>query len=361
MSYELSRDVLRVPQLGRELSESENRVALATAAASVGMWSRTLPADEFWASEKWRELFGFTKSERVDFDCFMRRLHPDDREGIRNAFASAIEGAGHYDGEYRAILPSGEMRWIASSGRVEFTDGTPTAMRGASLDITQRKQAEEAANHLSGRLIHAQEAERTRLARELHDDLNQNLALLAIELDILGQKPPATGSEVTKRMQELSVQVRNLSSSVHRLSHELHPVKLEQLGLVAALRGLCRELGAAHRVAIEFAPSAEPRLVPDDIALCVYRIVQEGLQNVINHSGSTTAKVELMSDEDELRLVVSDQGCGFDSTVVSDESSLGFVSMRERVRLVRGQVSVQSRKGEGTQIKVQVPLGGRAA
>ncbi len=166
---------------------------------------------------------------------------------------------------------------------------------------------------MSGRLIHAQEAERIRLARELHDDLNQSLALLAVELDMFGQKPPATSSEVSERMRDLSEQVKDLSSSVHRLSHELHPAKLEQLGLAAAVRGLCRELGAAHDIAIEFEAHAVPRKVRDEIALCLYRIVQEGLQNVIKHSGSTTAKVELISSENELCLIVSDQGRGFDS------------------------------------------------
>ena len=196
-----------------------------------------------------------------------------------------------------------------------------------------------------------------RLARELHDDLNQSLALLAVELDMFGQRPPATDSEVGERMRNLSEQVKTLSSNVHRLSHDLHPAKLEQLGLVAAVRGLCRELGAARHIAVEFEPHAVPRVVPDEIALCLYRIVQEGLQNVIKHSGSATAKVELMSNENELCLIVSDQGCGFDSTVATSEGSLGLVSMHERVRLVRGQIMIQSRKGEGTRINVQVPLG----
>ena len=359
MGYELSKDLLRATHVSRELRESEQRMALATEAAQLGIWSRGLPRNEIWASDKWRELFGFTKSERLDLECFMQRLHPDDRDRIRQAFANA-EDTGHYESEYRVVLPNGQIRWIASRGRVEFSAGRPVLMRGASLDITARRQAEEAAQSLSGRLIHAQEAERMRLARELHDDLNQSLALLAVELDMFGQKPPATGSEVSERMRDLSEQVKDLSSSVHRLSHELHPAKLEQLGLVAAVRGLCRELGAAHNIAIEFEPHAVPRLVPDEIALCLYRIVQEGLQNVIKHSGSATAKVELMSNENELCLIVSDQGRGFDSMVATDEGSLGLVSMRERVRLVRGQISVESRKGEGTRIKVQVPLGGSA-
>ena len=354
MGYELSEDVRRTVQVSRELRESEQRMTLATEAAHLGIWVRDLSRNETWASDKWRELFGFTKSERLDLECFMQRLHPGDRDRIRELFAHAEE-TGHYQSEYRVVLPNGEMRWIASRGRVEFGSGRPARVRGASLDITARRQAEEAAMSLSGRLIHAQEAERMRLARELHDDLNQNLALLAVELDMLGRKPPDTASQVSERMREFSEQVKGLSFSVHRLAHELHPAKLEQLGLVAAVRGFCREIAEARRIAIEFEMRDVPRELPNDIALCVYRVVQEGLQNVVKHSGSSTAKVELMSSEHELCLVVSDRGCGFDSTAAADHGSLGLVSMRERVRLVQGQIAVQSGKGEGTRISVTIP------
>jgi two-component system, LuxR family, sensor kinase FixL len=356
MGYELSRDVLRAAQLGRELGESERRLSLATEAANLGIWIHDLPRDEIWASAKWRELLGFTKFERLDLECFLQRLHRDDRERIREAFTQATQHTGHYEEEYRVMLPNGQIRWIASRGNVEFSEGQAVLRRGASLDITRRKEAEEAAQSLSGRLIDAQETERKRLARELHDDLSQNLAFLAVELDIFGQKPPVASNDVSKRMQELSTQVRNMSSSVHRLSHELHPAKLEQLGLMAAVRGFCRDFSSAHNVAIEFVPHDVPRSVPDDIALCLYRVVQEGLQNVVKHSGATSAKVELSCGDSELCLVVSDRGRGFDSSVKTHEGSLGLISMRERVRLVRGRISVQSRKGEGTRIMVQVPL-----
>jgi signal transduction histidine kinase len=199
------------------------------------------------------------------------------------------------------------------------TELSDEVLRASQLaqDLQESEQrlqvAAEAARSLSGRLIHAQEAERTRLARELHDDLNQSLALLAVELDLFGQNPPADGSAVTGRMQEFSALVKNLSSDVHQLSHELHPAKLEQLGLVSALRGFCRELGTAHQIAIEFEPGEFPRSLPDDISLCLYRIVQESLQNVVKHSGANGAKVELTADEKELCLAVSDHGCGFDA------------------------------------------------
>ena len=259
------------------------------------------------------------------------------------------------------LRPDGKLRWIASRGRVEFNGANmPVLVRGSSLDITDRKLAEEAAQSLSGRLIHAQEAERIRIARELHDDLSQSLALLAVELDMLGQQPPA-GNVVSERMQQLSTQVRNLSSGVHRLSHELHPAKLEQLGLESAVRGFAKELGTAHQIAVACEFHNVPRVLPDDIALCIYRIVQEGLQNVVKHSDAIEAKVVMRADGKELCLEVLDQGTGFDTAAMMRNSSLGMVNMRERVRLVHGKIVIQSGKGEGTRIEVRVPLSKRAA
>ena len=356
MGWELSNDVLYAARLARDLRESEQRMALATDAANLGIWIRDLVRNEIWATDKWRTLFGFEQAERIDLNGYLQKLHPEDREAVSRTLAKAVACDGHYETEYRLLLPDGGIRWIASRGRVEFNAAKqPVLVRGTSLDITERKLAEEAAQKLSGRLIHAQEAERMRLARELHDDLSQSLALLAVELDLLGQQTPA-GSVVSERMLEFSAQVRNLSSGVHRISHELHPAKLEQLGLVAAVRGFAKELGAAHQMAIECEFHDVPRGLPDEIALCIYRIVQEGLQNVVKHSNAISAKVALRADKKELSLEISDQGSGFDSGVTTGNSSLGLVGMRERVRLVHGHISVQSRKGEGTKIDVRVPL-----
>jgi signal transduction histidine kinase/ligand-binding sensor domain-containing protein len=224
----------------------------------------------------------------------------------------------------------------------------------------ERDKTADEMRDLAGRLITAQEEERTRLARELHDDLSQSLALLSVDLELFGQKPPSAPGQINTRMQELSSQVKELSSEVHRLSHELHPAKLEQLGLVAAVRGFCMELSTAHEMAIEFEPPALPRVLPKNVALCLYRITQEALQNVVKHSGATGAKVELMADEREIRLVVTDDGQGFDADLMQGGGSLGLVSMRERVRMVQGQLAVNSCPGEGTRIEVRVPIGAMA-
>ncbi len=467
----------------RSLRESEQRMSLAADAANLGIWIRDFVGDEIWATEKWRELFGFEKSERLDMHCFLERLHPADREPVRQLLASALLDKAGYEAEYRIVLPDGRIRWISARGRTEFdAERKPVLVRGISLDITQRKLAEEAlqesevrfrtmantapvmiwmsdtdrlctffneswldftgralqqelgngwtagvhpedfdhclktyvgsfdarrkfsmdyrlrrsdgeyrwvvdngvprfasngtflgyigsamditerrlaeeeARDLSGRLIHAQEEEQTRLARELHDDLSQSLALLSVELEMFGQSPPAERGRISGRMQEFSAQVKRLSSEVHRLSHEMHPAKLEQLGLVAAVRGFCKEFAAAHEMAIEFTDNSVPRAVPKDTALCLYRIAQEALQNVVKHSGGTAARVELATDDGELRLAITDDGVGFDREAMRANGSLGLVSMGERARFVLGRLSIESHAGKGTRVEVRVPI-----
>ena len=144
MSYELSQDVLRAARLSDDLSESQERMALATHAANLGIWVRDLVRNEVWVTDEWRTLFGFAKSEQIDLAGFLQKLHPEDREAFSQAIERALGGQGGYENEYRVVLPDGRVRWIASRGRFEFdSSGKPVRMRGASLDITTRKQAEE--------------------------------------------------------------------------------------------------------------------------------------------------------------------------------------------------------------------------
>jgi signal transduction histidine kinase len=209
---------------------------------------------------------------------------------------------------------------------------------------------------LSNSLIDAQETERRRIARELHDDFNQTLALLSVELDLLRQQPPPSADELGRRVRVLSDRVRKLSSSMHELSHELHPLKLEQLGLVAAIRSLCQDVSESHGLAIEFALQRIPDSIPGDVALCLYRIVQEALRNVIKHSGAKAAAVRLDASQEELHLTIADSGIGFHPSGRGGHDGLGLISMRERLRLVGGRLSLQSQPSRGTEVHVHVPL-----
>ncbi len=234
---------------------------------------------------------------------------------------------------------------------------------GLLLERANRRRAEEGLREgqlelrrLTGRLLLAQETERRRIALELHDDLNQSLALLAVDLDLLGQNPPVSGALLGERMHELSGRVKQLSSEVHELSHQLHPTKVEQLGLVVAVRGLCGELSQAHGVDIDFTAEQVASTISADTSLCLYRITQEALRNVIKHSGARHARVELRGSPDAISLRISDDGCGFDTGWADGKGGLGLVSMRERLRLVGGDIAILSRPPGGVQIDVRIPI-----
>jgi PAS domain S-box-containing protein len=316
-----------------------------------------LTRNEIWASEKWRELFGLP-SEPLDIPSILQRVHPADREGLRQVHANAIAGAGggRYQHEYRLLLPNGRTRWISSRGRVEYdAAGQPVLMRGACREETARKRAELALHSLSGRLLSAQEDERRRIARELHDNLSQQMALLAIEIEQVAAQSLRSPAALARSMRELGARTAEISSEIHNMSHRLHSAKLEALGLAAAVRGHCREV-QAQGVQVEFSEVGVPKSVSHDVQLCLFRIVQEGLNNVVKHSGAREARVALSGGRDALLLSIADFGRGFDEADAADRDGLGLASMQERLLLIGGTLTVTSRSGHGTTIEARAPL-----
>jgi PAS domain S-box-containing protein len=242
-------------------------------------------------------------------------------------------------------------------------------------DITERKQAEEIlkANdaalrnskkdlqRLAGRLISAQEEELRRLSRELHDDLTQRLAVLAIEagkLELDLNKMPEKYPEAVDSIAQIKDQLIKVSEDVHTISRQLHPTILDDLGLVRALESECSAVMRRHPVKITFRNENVPDAISDDIALCLYRVVQEGLRNIATHSGSKNCEIFLKSDDHALCLTVSDDGIGFDPLEVRKMPGLGLSSMRERVQLIQGDFTIRSQPGKGAVITVCVPLAG---
>ena len=288
---------------------------------------------------------------------FHSHIHPEDLGAFETAIAEARDKRGPYAGEFRIVRKDGDLRWISAKGKFYFTpNGEPERMLGMATDITERKLAEEALNSLSGRLIQAQEEERSRIAREIHDDYQQRLALLSIDLEHLTNylEPDSEGSD---RLHQLWDRVGELGSDLHSLSHRLHSSTLENLGLVAALRSLCAEFSEHHSIDVNFVKENVPRNSPGEVALCLFRITQEALQNVKKHSRADSAEVRVEGLEQKIHLSISDRGTGFDQGAASRQSGIGIRSMEERVRLVGGQFAVHSRPMEGTKIDVWVPIG----
>jgi len=239
--------------------------------------------------------------------------------------------------------------------QVSIKQGT---MLFACRDITERKQSEHDLRELGGQLINAHEQERIRLSRELHDEFGQRIALLATELTLLrnqlGDSSPVTHDQVAKMASDAS----DIGAAIHRLSHNLHPSMLEQLGLETSIRTLCRDLTDMRQIAIDLQIGDMPDAIGSDIALCLYRIAQEALHNIVKHSGASHAVIGLGRQAQEIVMSVDDDGAGFDPAAVRRKGTLGLISMRERARLVQAALAVTSRPGRGTRLEVRAPLPG---
>jgi|694.fasta_scaffold27405_4 signal transduction histidine kinase len=216
-----------------------------------------------------------------------------------------------------------------------------------------REVASEA-QRLSGRLIHAQEEERSRIARELHDDLSQRLGVMSLQLDLLRRSTDvaARDTQVTR----LASDIKGIATEIHALSHRLHPAKLDQLGLTTATRAWCRDIGVESGRLIDVRTEDVPANLAPDTALCLYRLLQETTRNVARHSGATSIEVTLAREGSDLRLVVRDNGRGFDVARAERSGGLGLVSMRERVRSLAGTLTIASSPGSGTRIEARVPI-----
>jgi len=348
-------DITKRRQAEEALIASEQRVSLAADAASLRCWEYDIQSDQLWATQTDRNMLGWWPSRPLTFEQFTERVHPDDRESVRRAVQRSREDRSDYEAEYRLVVPGGGTRWVAARGRREFDrDGKPLRMRGVTIDITKRRQAEEAARELSGRLINAQEEERSRLARELHDDVTQRLALLAIDAG-RGERnlPSAAGGTAMRAMRESLIR---LSEDVHALAYRLHPSILEDLGLIEALKTECERFGRVASIPVDLKAQEVPDPLPHAVALCLYRIAQEALRNVGRHARASAVQVSLRCLDGGVQLAVRDNGAGFDPAQQRDRPSLGHASMRQRVYQLNGELEVESAPGHGTTVLAWVPL-----
>jgi PAS domain S-box-containing protein len=262
-------------------------------------------------------------------------------------------------------LRADEDRWDGKDGphwaRWEVrpwktAEGTMGGILILAEDITRRKQMEEALSGVSRRLIEAQERERSRIGRDLHDDIVQRLALLAVQLEQVQQNSPDLHVEVRRRLGEIWKLSTEIATDIQSLSHELHSAKLSYLGIAVAIKGFCREFGEHHKVEIEFESRDLPRQLPPDVSLCLFRVLQEALHNATKHSGVKRFDVQLWGMSGDVHLTISDLGSGFDTEAATKGRGLGITSMQERLKLVNGELTITSPSKRGTTIHARVPL-----
>jgi PAS domain S-box-containing protein len=290
-------------------------------------------------------------------DTWTAYIHPDDLRNVSDTVSEALKNHQPFSREYRLRRGDGAYRWIldVASPRVNG-DGSFGGFIGSAIDTTDQKLAQQALERVSGQLIEAQEKERSRIARDLHDDICQRLALLSMELAQTNRSSSGSSEALKKSLEDIQKHCSEIAGDVQSLSHQLHSSKLDYLGIVAAIRGFCVEFSKQHRVDIEFSESNVPTDLPKDVSLSLFRVAQEALHNAVKYSGVSQFAIELSGMEDAVRLVVSDAGAGFDVGEAKKNRGLGLVSMQERIHLVHGSFSVESKPWQGTRIMAAVPL-----
>jgi PAS domain S-box-containing protein len=342
----------RLRKAETDLAVSNDRVRLAVDAGKSVAWDWDFKSGQERRFGALYTMFGISKDNHLgNIREFRNCIYPMDRERVWNAIADARTDRKSYSTEFRVVRTDGTVRWVTARGEFYYTHHQKAShMLGMLVDVTDRKLAEDALSTLSGRLIEAQEEERRRIAREIHDDYNQRLAVVAIDMEELAENIGHLNGDGTARLRELSNYVSELGADLHALSHRLHSSTLESLGLVAGIEAFCEEFADQQEIQIKFDHENVPSSVPEDAALCLFRIAQEGLRNVKRHSGAKEAEVRLESVDENLRLSISDRGKGFDLNARSKKCGIGIRSMQERLRSLGGHLEIHSRPMEGTRI-----------
>jgi PAS domain S-box-containing protein len=336
--------------------ESEERFRLVANTAPVMIWMSGVDKLCTYVNRPWLDFTGRTIEQELG-SGWVDSIHRDDQERSYEVYSEAFDNRHAFTMEYRLRRHDGEYRWVLDSGVPTFNkDGSFAGYIGSAVDVTDHKKAEEALFSLGGRLIEAQEQERRHIARELHDDISQKLAVLSIELQQLALMLPDSQPDLRKRVESLVNSTSEVTDDVHALSHRLHSAKLEAVGMLPTMRAFCRELAEQRDVNINFTYSGVPDSVSLPVSLCLFRVLQEALNNAVKHSGTRDFEARLERVADDLELTVRDWGIGFDPDVEMYKEGIGLISMKERASLVKGTVSIVSKPHLGTVITARCPL-----
>jgi PAS domain S-box-containing protein len=305
------------------------------------------------------KLFGASSKDEL-VASLVTVFTPETREVFMGELLALAEGQPSFEGETVLKKLDGERMVVLFSVSFPPSEASFDAVLVSIMDITDRKRAEQELEELAGRLIHAQEEERSRIGRELHDHISQTLGVLTIRIDQL-RADEATPPAVAAALEDLRRSTSEVSDDIHSLSHRLHSSALDYLGLVPAVQKLVNEFSARHGIAVDFAQHSVPAPLPPDVSLSLFRVTEESLANIAKHSQAKSARVNLNGGPDGLRLTIEDAGTGFDLEDLDRKAGLGFVSMRERLRVLRGTVRVDSAPARGTRIDAWVPAASLAA
>ena len=337
------------------LRESQSLLQTLAEHAPVVVWVMDASGQVTYISRYWQEFTGRDSEQDLGFK-WAEAIHPDDCDRAASELMEATSAGLPSRGEYRVRRVDGEYAWLRDYS-VPFSnaDGSYGGRVGTCMDITDHKNQERLAQRVQENLILGQEAERKRVARELHDDVAQRMALFSTALHDVQRLVPQPSPVLVDKLKTMRADLEALAEDVHRISHNLHPATLANLGLVAALRRLCGEFSEQLRIAVDVCVEDISDEMPEDVALAIFRVTQESLTNCAKHSKSRTAKVSLTGLSDEIRLTIADQGEGFDLSRLGEAAGLGLISMQERARILGGHLEITSSPSDGTTVQLRLP------
>jgi signal transduction histidine kinase len=341
------------------LRENQARLASGADLAGLAFYDLDVSSGVMYADDRLRDLCGVPPDRQQGLqvlEFWSEHLHPEDRPRILDLREQLQDGRlARLSLEYRYRHPVCGQKWFHHIAGVAERDEAGRALRcfGVIRDVTDLKRTEDELRDLSRRLIRAHEEERALLARELHDDVSQRLAVLAI--DVSRNESAAADRSQATTMRGVREELVRLSDDIHSLAYQLHPSVLEDLGLAEALRSECERRDRLGRLTLSV--DVEPLSVPigHEASLCLFRVAQEALNNVTRHADTGVASVALRQMNGGVLLTVRDGGRGFDAEHPDGGRSLGLASMRERVRLAHGTLDIESAPGRGTTVVAWVP------
>jgi PAS domain S-box-containing protein len=343
-------DVTESMATREQLEQSKHMLTMALDASRTVAWEYDPHTDVMNWLDRNRNTAKTTEAPRSEyFSNILQHVVPDDWALLRALIKSMLQTGGIFSTEFRMIGRDGTIRWMLGKGQLyqKSPDAHPKIV-GVTMDISHLKRAQVELQQLAKRLMQAQEEERKRISLELHDDIGQRVALLAIELDLVQQQ--LNGNEMVRdRVARAQFSAEEIGSDIHQISHSLHSSKLKYLGLPAAVREFCSLISETHGLAIEFGCAEQKPNLTEEEALALFRVAQEALNNAARHSHAGRVKVLLSFSEMHAMLSVADDGVGFNSSDQCD--GIGLIGMRERVRSIGGELRIVSTPGSGTELQ----------
>ena len=349
-----TRDVTEQKAAEQRLLETEKRFRTIANSAPVMIWMAARNSGRIYFNEPWLQFTGRPLEAELGTG-WTEGIHPEDSSCLE-AYSRSFTLREEFRLQYRLRRYDGIYRWIRDHGVPRITPrGDFLGYMGSCIDETEQRNAEEALRTVGGRLLEAQEEERRHIARELHDGVSQQIAMLSVELEQLKKRrlPPRA---LVEQLDRLSRHTTAIASDIEELSHRLHSARLEYLGLIPALRGFCEEVAEHQKVKVKLVHDAVPSMITKDVALGLFRIAQEALHNAVKHSHAKAFEVRVSSADGAISLSVRDSGVGFDYDEAMHGKGLGLISMRERVKLLNGTVVIESHPKQGTEVIARVPL-----